>query len=111
MRIEGGKVIYKLYDKRDGFPFSIVKLPQKSSNIPTNIFYSSLAGEFLRIARSTLHFVDFVPKAKALIGRMVRQGAKPERVEKIIRKMLASHGDIFINFGVTATEMINNLLN
>ena len=111
MRIENGKIVYKLYDKREDFPFSIVKLPQKDSNIPTNIFYSSLAGEFLRIARSTLHFVDFVPKGKALIDRMVRQGAQIERVGKIVRKMIASHGHIFANFGVTTTEMINTLLN
>ena len=60
-RIEDRKIIYKLYDKREDFPFSIVKLPHRASNIPTNLFYSALGGEFLRIARCSLIFVDFLP--------------------------------------------------
>ena len=31
--------VYKLYDKRDTFPFSIVRMPNLLSNISTNIFY------------------------------------------------------------------------
>ena len=51
--IKDGIFVYKLYDKRDAFPFSIVRMPYTSSNIPENIFYSAMVGEFLRIARST----------------------------------------------------------
>ena len=53
IKIEGKKFIYKLYDKRDNFPFDIVRMPHMSSNIPKAIFYSALVGEFLRIGRST----------------------------------------------------------
>ena len=45
-----------------------------SSNIPKKIFYSALVGEFLRIARATLHLSDFIPKATDLIKRMLNQG-------------------------------------
>ena len=61
-----GKFVYKLYDKRDAFPFSIVRMPHVDSNIPEVIFYSSLVGEFLEIARATLLYCDFVDKAKTL---------------------------------------------
>ena len=97
-RIEDRKFVYKMYDKREEFQFSIVKLPHRESNIPANIFYSALAGEFLRIARSSLLFVDFLPKAKDLIKRMISQGAEVSRVENILRKMIASHSGIFSNF-------------
>ena len=43
----------KLYDKRDNFSFSIVRLPFLSSNMPSKMFYSSLGAEFLRICRAT----------------------------------------------------------
>ena len=56
------KFIYNLYDKRDAFTFSIVRMPHISSNIPQSIFYSSLVGEFLRIAHSTLLLQDFIPR-------------------------------------------------
>ena len=54
INITEGKFIYKLFDKRDAFPFSIVRMPFMDSNIPESIFYSAPVGEFLRIARSTL---------------------------------------------------------
>ena len=43
----------KLYDKRDAFPFDIVRLPNISNNMPSPIFYATLGGELLRIARCT----------------------------------------------------------
>ena len=33
------KFIYKLFDKRDAFPFDIVRMPDIRSNIPFSIFY------------------------------------------------------------------------
>ena len=64
--IKDGIFIYKLFDKRDAFPFSIVRMPHMDSNIPESIFYSALIGEFLRIARSTLLLEDFRNKAREL---------------------------------------------
>ena len=58
--------VYKLFDKRDAFPFSIVRMPHIDSNIPESIFYSALVGEFLRIARSTLLLKDFLEKARVM---------------------------------------------
>ena len=66
-------LLNKLYDKRDDFPFFIVRMPHMSSNIPQSIFYSALVGEFLRIGRSTLRFEDFLPKAKELLDRKVQK--------------------------------------
>ena len=40
-------LVVKLFDKRDAFPFSIVCLPFACSNIPTNMFYSSISAEIL----------------------------------------------------------------
>ena len=51
--ISNRRFVYKLFDKRDSFPFFIVRMPHMDSNIPKSIFYSSLVGEFLRIGRST----------------------------------------------------------
>ena len=58
--IVDGIFVYKLYDKGDNFPFYIVRMPHMSSNIPQSIFYSALVGEFLRIARSTLHILSLI---------------------------------------------------
>ena len=35
IEIENGKFMLGLFDKRDNFPFSIVRMPYKSSNLPS----------------------------------------------------------------------------
>ena len=65
--IENKRFIYKLYDKRDDFSFSIVRMPHMCSNIPKAIFYSALVGEYLRIGRSNLKTEHFKPKAGELL--------------------------------------------
>lgn len=105
-----GKFVYKLYDKRDAFPFSIVRMPHVDSNIPEVIFYSSLVGEFLRIARATLLYHDFVDKAKTLCLRMCKQGANTLKVRQSLQKIIARHPDDFSRFGKSTKEVIKQLL-
>ena len=109
IQIEDGIFVYKLYDKRDGFPFAIVRMPQITSNIPRSIFYSALVGEFLRIARATLRFTDFTPKAKNLIDRMMKQGADSRTAQRFIRKTISNHPETFSRFNLSAEDMIKAL--
>ena len=54
--------IYKLFDKRNAFPFLIVRMPYIDSNNPKSILYSASVGEFLRIARSSFLYKEFHQK-------------------------------------------------
>ena len=107
--IREGEFVYKLFDKRDAFPFSIVRMPFIDSNIPQSIFYSSLVGEFLRVARSTLKLHDFLVKAKDLCKRMTNQGAKKYLAERNIRKIVSRHEDDFNRFQTPINELIQKL--
>ena len=62
----------------------------KESNIPQIIFYSAIKSEFLRIARSTLCFRDFIPKAKELLERM-KQGSKCDATGTSLKKIILAH--------------------
>ena len=106
IRIEENQFVYKLYDKRDAFPFSIVRMPYLCSNIPKKIFYSSLVGEFLRIARATLLLTDFEGKAKNLIERMLNQGGDHRNIKRSLFKIISRHPDSFSQFRITPTELI-----
>ena len=44
--IKNGAFLYKSLDKRDLFPFSVVRMPHIESNITQNIFYSAINSEF-----------------------------------------------------------------
>ena len=100
---------YKLFDKRDDFPFSIVRMPDLSGNIPSFIFYGSIMSEFLRIARSTRQVEDFLPRAKKLCDRMVSQGGSKNVVLKQIRKAISRHPLPFSKFSLPSAEIINRL--
>ena len=105
--IRDGMFVYKLFDKRDAFPFFIVRMPHLESNIPESIFYSAIVGEFLRIARNSLFYDDFYAKAKLLIDRMKSQGAKISRCKTVLRKIINRHHDDF--FGRSHFDILVDL--
>ena len=101
--------VYKLFDKRDDFPFTIVRMPDLSGNIPAFIFYGSIMSEFLRIARCTRLIEDFIPRAKMLCDRMVSQGGSKNVVVKQIRKAILRHPIPFSKFSLSPSEIISRL--
>ena len=107
--ISDGTFIFKLYDKRDAFPFHIIRMPHMSSNIPRSIFYSALVGEFLRIARSTLMIHDFIPKANELLVRMRKQGAVQQTTSRFLRKIITNHPESFQQFSRSTEELLRLL--
>lgn len=66
--------VYRLFDKRDTFSFTIVQMPHTDSNIPQNILYSTIMEKTLKTSRLTLFLGDFFPKSKELINHMESDG-------------------------------------
>ena len=107
--VKDGLFIYKLFDKRDAFPFSIVRMPHKDSNIPSTIFYSALVGEFLRIGRSTLLFEDFIPRGREIISRMITQGAKIQKVKLALKRIMLRHQETFSKYQHTNDQILQSV--
>ena len=101
--------VYKLFDKRDDFPFFIVRMPDLSGNIPSHVFYGSIMSEFLRIARCTLRYADFLVSASGLFKRMVNQGGSKERVLLQIRRAVVRHPDPFKKFNKRAKDIMQDV--
>ena len=70
-------------------------MPDKASNIPVYVFYGTISSEFLRIARSTLLFKDFLPKAVNLCKRMLNQGGEIHKIFRQYRKTMTNYYDVF----------------
>ena len=102
--------VYKLFDKRDDFPFTIVRMPDLSGNIPSYVFYGSIMSEFLRIARCTLLLSDFVPRAKNLYKRMVSQGGSKNKVLAQIQKSISRHPQPFQKYNIPANQIISKII-
>ena len=73
IKISGDEFKYKLYDKRDEFPFFVVGMLDRRSNIPSYIFYGAIRSEIIRIARSTLLLDDLVPRMGTFLKKMLNQ--------------------------------------
>ena len=96
----------RLFDKRDSFNFEIVRLPFCSSNMPSSMFYSCFGAELIRIARVSSNLENFSTAGKALLERVLKQGAKIPRLERALKKVygrqlvfqtLASNSTLFVN--------------
>ena len=98
----------KLYDKRDEFGFHISRLPFKDSNIPHRMFYSSASAEILRICRATSNLQDVVVSSKALVNRMLKQGASEHSLKKCLTKSLNKHLIAFNKFNISSEAMVNH---
>ena len=73
--IQENKFEYKLFDKRNAFPFYIIRFPYRSSNIPNKMFFSTISAEILRICRASSQYVSFINACDPFMKRMRLQGA------------------------------------
>ena len=92
-----GVFVYKLFNKRDTFPFFMVLMSYIDSNIPKSMFYFALVGEFLRTARTSLLFKDLNEKVLELLNRMKVLGAQSLGCRKAIPKIIQRHEKAFTN--------------
>ena len=69
IKVKDGKFHFDLFDKRDSFPFCVVRIPDKSS-----IVYSPIRAKSLRIARASNNPASFSTVIKPLIACVSPQG-------------------------------------
>ena len=99
-----------LFDKRDGFPFSIVRMPFLCSNMPTKMFYSSLGAEVLRIARANNNRASCVKSCKDIVNRMLNQGGSILKISNTLKKIFGRHFVTFQDFAPTSKDFVDMLL-
>ena len=109
INISDGIFKYKLFDKRNDFPFFIVRMPDLSGNIPSYVFYGSVMSEFLRISRCTLLYSDFLPSAISLFKRMTNQGGSRKLILKQIAKAISRHPKPFAKYTIDARKIMNDI--
>ena len=73
-KIKDERLDFGLFYRRDSFPFSTVRMPDKSRNVPSSIVYSTIGAESLRITRASNNPESFPTAVKPLIVGMSRHG-------------------------------------
>ena len=103
--IDKGKLIYRMFDKRDTFNFHTVKLPSTTNNIPYIIFYSSTLSEFRSIDRSKLLVKEFLLVAKDLLEQMINQGGSKHMLSKQIENIFNRHSEAFQKYRIFVSKI------
>jgi len=109
IEIKENKFHFGLYDKRDAFPFAIVRMPFKSSNMPSFMFYSTASAEVLRIARASTDRFKFTAESCNFIDRMIKQGAYVERLQNTIAKVYRNHVEDFDHLVNSGKDLVSLL--
>ena len=107
--IDNNKFKTKLFDKRNNFSFSIVRMPHRNSNIPGKMFYSTINAEILRICRATSTFDSFLETSLTLITRMKKQGANNRQIAFYTRKLIHKHRE-FDKYDIDKDHLIRSLI-
>lgn len=101
--------LYKLLDKRNKFPFFVIRMLYRSSNVPSSIFYGSIFPEFLQIAGCRLRLTD-VPKAPKLYTRMPTQGRNKANILHLIKKAFQRYPKTLSKYCKTYGKIINKII-
>ena len=101
--------VYKLFDKRDAFPFFIVRMPYLESNIPSFVFYGSFKSEILRIAKNTLKYQDFRTSVISFVDRMKNQGGMISRLRRSVSHVFLNHPQEFGSFEVSPNQLLSDI--
>ena len=99
-----------MFEKRDEFSFSVVRMPYMDSNIPSYIFYGTILSEIVRIARSTLLLDDLIPRMIALLKRMLKQGADMWKIIRQCKKAMDNHSHSFRKFASSFENIIERII-
>ena len=93
-------------DKRDLFPFSIFRMPDKSRNLLSSIVYPVIGAESLRTTRASNNPVSFSMSIKPLFVCMTRHGVFMGKVNSFILSFLNKHQAGF-NVCQSKQELLN----
>ena len=107
--VEDRCFVYKLFDKRDHFPFSIVRMPDIHGNIPNNVFYGSVMAEILRIGRASLRYRDFLTPTKKLLTRMKNQGGEPNKLKRQLKKAVDRYPAVFSKYQKQVKDIVSDM--
>ena len=97
IKIKDGKSHFGLFDKRDSFPLTIVRMLDKSSNVPSSTVYSVIGAESMRIARASNNTESFSTAVKPLIARMSMYEVSIGKINSSILKSFNKHHSDFNN--------------
>ena len=103
------KIDYKLYDKRDDFPFDIVSYPDLSGNICSTNAYGVFIGQLLRFSKTCNNYSHSVQRTHLLIQKLIKQNFKQKPLLTRCRKFYERHFDHIKKYNKFQEDFVKDL--
>jgi hypothetical protein len=100
-----GKIMTKLYYKRDYFNFSIVKFPYLCSNIPASPAYGVYISQLFLYARACLKYDQFLLRGSLLTNKLISQGFQLYRLQAGFCNFYGRYNDLICTYNLSLGHM------
>ena len=80
-----------VFDKRDLFPFSIVKFAPRQSNQALSISYAVFNSQVIRYFRICNYYVDFSTRLLSLMNVFISLGFSSKRLQATLKRAALKH--------------------
>ena len=97
LSISNGFVSSKIYDKRDDFDFDIVDFPFLDGDVPRSTSYGVYISQLIRLASVCSHVVDFNARNKRLTVKLLQQGYRYHKLQRLSPNFIADTVNWFLN--------------
>jgi len=105
-----GKLVSKIYDKRDDFNFPIVNFPYLCGNIPASPAYGVYVSQLIRYSRACSKYQDFLKRALLLSHKLLQQGYIQSRLKSSLLKFYGRHHELVDPYGISVFKLVMDLL-
>ena len=92
LRDQNEMIITSLFDKRQAFPFPVVRNQHPSSTIPSSVIYGVYTSQLHRFAVACTLFVDFKTEALDYRDYLVEKDYSLRRLNRLLAKFFIKHG-------------------
>ena len=88
------------YDKHNDFDFDIVNFSFLDGDVPRSTSYRVYISQLIRFARVSGHVADFSSRNKSLTAKLLQQGYRYHKLQKIFSKFYRPHYELVSKFNV-----------
>ena len=100
LRIVNDKLVTKIYNKTDDFPFKVVRYPHTCSNIHFKVVESSFTAEALRFIRATTELAALTVRLRELVVNFRNNGLQPRILKRLLISLLSTRKGLMFKFAL-----------
>ena len=95
-----GKFLYKLYDKRDDFDFTVLNYPHACGNIPSAPTHGIFISQIIRFSNMNSSYKNYIQVCKKLYEKLILQRFSKSCLQRKFDDFCARHILCWSKFGV-----------